>query len=47
VATLSVGLFVGMVASLELGYRIGHERAAGDERAHEGLGQKLHDSIRQ
>jgi hypothetical protein len=37
-AALSIGLFVSMLACLELGYRLGHAAARRHERAHTGLG---------
>jgi uncharacterized membrane protein len=38
VPALSAGLFLGMLACLELGYRIGRRAEATDGSAHEGLG---------
>ena len=38
VPAVAVGLFIGMLISLELGYRIGRRAESTDERAHEGLG---------
>ena len=38
VPAMSVGLFLGMLACLELGYRIGCRAEARDGSAHEGLG---------
>jgi hypothetical protein len=37
-AALSIGLFLSMLACLELGYRMGRKSALGHEAAHKGLG---------
>ena len=37
-AAMSLGLFVGMVACLDLGYRIGQRRSRTDPATHEGIG---------
>lgn len=38
VPAAAIGLFVGMLACLEIGYRLGLRARAGDAAAHEGLG---------
>ena len=35
---LSIGLFVGMVACLDVGYRLGHRSSENPDLMHEGVG---------